>query len=431
MRFRFFFLVLSATFMSCLSAVSQVAEDSVAGMHHARFEAKIAFLINESELDATLENNAAVLDSISRFIDMARVDSDIVIKEMEFSGYASPEGRVEFNTELARKRMDAIEKYVVSKGVKGLAKSYKCDVIGVRMLEDMIERSGIKHRDEALAALRSGPSTLTDAARMWRLRSMQSAEVWEEVAPMLEILRYATVSFSYLKKAPEQHAADGMAVSEAKVEEGSAALDDDTIVAAAPTPAASAEMVVPRQRRPFYMALKTNMLYDAVLIPGGGVEFWLGQRFSIHAYWSYAWWSKNRRHNYWRYYGGEIALRQWFGRLAEKKPLTGHHLGLYAQILTYDFELGGKGYQGNKFNYGGGVEYGFALPIAKRLNIDFTLGVGYLGGKYYEYIPIDGHYVWQATKRRRWLGPTKLEVSLVWLIGHGNTNKPKGGGERQ
>ena len=149
---------------------------------------------------------------------------------------------------------------------------------------------------------------------------------------------------------------------------------------------------------------------------------------SINANWSYAWWSKNRRHNYWRYYGGDIAVRRWFGRKAAEKPLTGHHIGLYAQIMTYDFELGGKGYMGNKYNYGGGVEYGFSLPMARRFNIDFTVGVGYLGGKYYEYTPIDGHYVWQATKQRRWFGPTKAEVSLVWLIGHGNQNKPKGGG---
>lgn len=52
----------------------------------------------------------------------------------------------------------------------------------------------------------------------------------------------------------------------------------------------------------------------------------------------------------------------------------------------------------DKTNYAAGVEYGYSLPIANRLNIDFTLGVGYWGGKYYEYVPLDSHYVWQATK---------------------------------
>lgn len=42
----------------------------------------------------------------------------------------------------------------------------------------------------------------------------------------------------------------------------------------------------------------------------------------------------------------------------------------------------------DKTNYAAGVEYGYSLPVANRLNIDFTLGVGYWGGKYYEYIPL-------------------------------------------
>ena len=40
---------------------------------------------------------------------------------------------------------------------------------------------------------------------------------------------------------------------------------------------------------------------------------------------------------------------------------------------------------------------------------------------------IDNCYVWQATKERHWFGPTKAEISLVWLIGRGNFNKGKGG----
>jgi hypothetical protein len=35
--------------------------------------------------------------------------------------------------------------------------------------------------------------------------------------------------------------------------------------------------------------------------------------------------------------------------------------------------------------------------------------------------------VWQATKNRTMIGPTKLEISLVWLLGYGNENEKKGG----
>ncbi len=179
-------------------------------------------------------------------------------------------------------------------------------------------------------------------------------------------------------------------------------------------------------KKPLYMALKTNMLMDAVAIPNIGLEVYIGKNWSLAANWHYAWWKTDSEHWYWRTYGGDIGLRKWFGAKAAQKPLTGHHIGVYGQLLTYDIATGGRGYLGDKWSYGAGVAYGYSLPIAKRLNIDFTLGVGYLGGEYEEYLPIDHCYVWQATKDRHWVGPTKAEISIVWLLGRSNTNKTKG-----
>ena len=177
--------------------------------------------------------------------------------------------------------------------------------------------------------------------------------------------------------------------------------------------------------KPFYMALKTNALYDIALIPNMGVEFYLGKNFSIAGNWHYTWIRKTSIDWFHRTYGGDLAVRYWFGKKAEEKPLTGHHVGLYGQMITYDFEYGGRGYLADRWSWAGGIEYGYSMPIAKRLNIDFTIGLGYHWGEYKEYLPIDGHYVWQATKNRSYFGPTKAEVSLVWLLGRGNYNKRK------
>ena len=46
-----------------------------------------------------------------------------------------------------------------------------------------------------------------------------------------------------------------------------------------PEPAPVAE--TPSVRKPFYMALKTNMLYDAALVPNAGVEFHIALLFRI------------------------------------------------------------------------------------------------------------------------------------------------------
>ncbi len=194
------------------------------------------------------------------------------------------------------------------------------------------------------------------------------------------------------------------------------------------------DSVAPRSLSPRYMSVQTNMLYDAALLPSIAFEYYCGKNISVAAHWTYGWWSTDRRHRYWRAYGGDITGRYWFGSKAHRKPLTGHHAGVYAQMLIYDFEFGGKGHMAGKpgsslwekANYAFGLEYGYSLPIARRWNIDFSIGIGYLWGTYYDYKPIDNHYVWQATKQRHYFGPTKLEVSLVWLLGRGNVNK-KGG----
>lgn len=175
-----------------------------------------------------------------------------------------------------------------------------------------------------------------------------------------------------------------------------------------------------------YFALKSNLLYDALLVPNLSLEASIGSGWTLAAGGMLAWWSKDAKHRYWRIYGGDLEIRKYFGTLAKSKPLQGHHLGIYGDFLTYDFEFGAKGYQ-SKATYAAGIKYGYSHPIANRLNLDFALGIGYLHSNYKTYVPRDGCYVYQETKKRKWLGPTQAEISLVWLLGKGNTNsKGKG-----
>ncbi len=245
-----------------------------------------------------------------------------------------------------------------------------------------------------------------------------SIVVTAKANPLPEV-RMIPVTISYFDKTHKitlrQDAAEPIADTVAKVESDS----QSTIL--------DIEQGKESEKRPYYLSVKTNMLYDAALVPNIGVDIYLGKNFSLVGNWMYSWWKNDNVHWYWRTYGGDFGVHYWFGKSSKVKPLQGHHVGLYGQIITYDFELGGRGYLGDRWTYGGGVEYGYSLPIGKRLNLDLDLGFGYLGGEFKEYLPIDGHYVWQATKRRQYIGPTKAEISLVWLLGRGNINAEKGG----
>ena len=171
-----------------------------------------------------------------------------------------------------------------------------------------------------------------------------------------------------------------------------------------------------QESRSYYMSLKTNALYDLLAIPNLGAEFYLGSNFSVATNWHYAWWKNDKKHDYWRTYGGDLAVRYWLGKAAKAKPLTGHHVGIYGQALAYDLQVGNIGQQTTTINMSAGVEYGYSFPVAPGLNVDVELGFGYLTGKYFEYNLNGGHDTWRGTVKRAWIGPTKASVSLVWLI---------------
>lgn len=61
------------------------------------------------------------------------------------------------------------------------------------------------------------------------------------------------------------------------------------------------------------LAVKTNLLYDAALVPNAGVEYHFGNGWSAGADWNCAWWSDMGRNRFWRIYGGEVDVRRYFG----------------------------------------------------------------------------------------------------------------------
>lgn len=178
-------------------------------------------------------------------------------------------------------------------------------------------------------------------------------------------------------------------------------------------------------KNPILWKLKTNLLYDAFVVPNISAEMHLGRNWSAGLGYWYTWWKTNPCHRYWRSYGGEIDIRKYFGSQALKSHLTGHHLGAVSQMGMYDVEFGKRGNMSD-FSYTIGAEYGYTFPISPRVSLDLGMALGYFGGTYKVYDPIDTHYVWQETRNRRYFGPVKADISLAFQIGK-NYRTEKGG----
>ncbi len=385
---------------------------------------QVRFRQSHIELDPRFSRNGERIDSM---IDRLRQGGGRkTLRNVRVRGAASPEGSVAFNKYLSERRADAILKYFRKR--ESVADSLVSYTFVGRDWE------GLKH---AVAADENVPYR-DDVMAFLEEVTLQPDKVVHPLARLKAL--HSGVPYNYMYRNIFPSLRTSTLVVEYDIDRLGVPSDDDDalipLVADLPLAPDSLNLQMfytaeGQKCRPFYMAAKTNMLYDAALIPNIGVEFYVGKGWSLTADWMYGWWDKNSTHYYWRAYGGSVGVRRWFGRRAASKPLTGHHLGLYAGVVTYDFELGGRGYMGglphktlwDRCNYVGGVEYGYSLPVARRLNIDFTIGVGYMGGKYLEYEPKDRFYVWKSTRRMNWIGPTKAEISLVWLIGCDNYNR--------
>lgn len=364
-----------------------------------------------------MAGNSQFYGSLADLLEMAK-RKDVEIVSITVYGAASPEGGIGYNKGLSKRRADRIASYIAEVGGGRISP----EVIAVgrdwKGLYDLaVADSELPSREATLDLLcrLAMPNDKESEGRMFaQLKALDGGKPYR---------------YMYNRLFPELRKAGVKVVAVYRVDDlvsdGRVSLETSFAESNGISISAKRDVMQEVRKKPWYVGVKTNMLYDAMLVPNGGLEIYLGKNWSIDAYWMYAWWKSDRVHNYWRTYGGDVELRKWLGSAARRKPLTGHHIGAYAQIVTYDFELGGRGYLADRWSYAAGVSYGYSLPVAKRLNIDFSIGLGYMGGEYKEYLPQDGHYVWQSTKRRHWLGPTKAEISLVWLIGRGNTNKAR------
>ena len=184
-------------------------------------------------------------------------------------------------------------------------------------------------------------------------------------------------------------------------------------------------------RKPAYIALKNNLLYDAAMLPNLAFEVYLGAQWSLELNGNWSWWKFNEPvQNEWYHriqtVGAE--LRYWIN---SPFPLHGHAIGLYGMTGNYDLRLfpkneDSKGYLSNN-SWSAGLSYAYSVPISCYFNMEFGVSLGYVGGKYYpyNYCLEDEWWAQQDEKNRHYFGPTQARVSLVWLIGSGNSRKKR------
>ncbi len=247
-------------FLGAASLSAQEVKDSV----------QIHFRMGKSHLDASWRDNRQSLDRIADSLRIGYSDSIYSLQKIWVVGAASPEGSIRLNKELSEKRAETLFSYLSQYRI--LPDSLKtADFIGrdwnglLRLAE---EDPRLPYREETLALLRNitqGANTVNDPLKL--IQELRGGVPYRYMyRHLFPELRYSSLYLWYRKiqnpQAPVQLPPPVVVFRSL----GSAVQMPDSIhIASAPVD------------KPFYMAIKTNLLYDALFVPNIGVEFYLGK----------------------------------------------------------------------------------------------------------------------------------------------------------
>ncbi len=178
----------------------------------------------------------------------------------------------------------------------------------------------------------------------------------------------------------------------------------------------TADAGTPRHR----LALKTNLPYYAILMPNLELEYLITDRWSVSLEGDVAWWGKYSHNKSYRIAIITPEVRYW---IKPREPWHGIYVGVLAGGGWYDLQNGSPGYYGDGVM--AGLSLGYMWPIGKRLSLEAGIGAGYMYSRFKEYVPYEGHHLYQRTKTLNYFGPLKVKLSLVWRLWDENKSKKR------
>ena len=393
--------------------------DSLAVTH-----SRIYYPVNKVEIYEDYMTNSAELDNIK-----AILASTSIIDSITIYSYASPEGSYSFNKWLAAERGKTAKRYILANIPEhrlvsdSLIRLQPTAENWVGMREEIVARYSLADKEQVLEII--DMPNIDDEQRKRLIKALDGGRSWQYILDnIMPHLRYATWISVW-------HPVVKIVRTPSKV-----SLHDGT--SHQTLKPLNVPRIAPETYSKTILALKTNMLYDALTWLNYSIEVpFAGDNFSALVYHQFPWWTWGQSNNEFciRFLGVGAEGRWWF--MPQTRPetpqrkirdcLVGHYVGVYGESGKYDFEHKTDiCYQGEYWSVG--LSYGYSLPISKGLNLEFSLSGGYASIAHRGYTPSpDYSILWRDyTRMGRWhyWGITKLQVSLVIPI---IVNLKKGG----
>lgn len=389
----------------------------------------IHYRFDRIDIDPDYLGNPRQLEHILTYLEKSpRIDSVTIY------AWASPEGGYHHNRWLSSERAKTARRFLLQHSPD--SSKLNADKIKISPLAEnwpglteKVEKEYFRHdRERVLSILHN--TTIGDETRKWRLKQLDNGYTWNYlIRKYMPELRAATWICVWAKVADT---VDPIRLQSAVIEVPYEPLKNTQ--GHYPSEPARTE---PQTQKRTIIALKTNLLYDAVSALNYSIEVPFNEHFSVQFEQHTPWWlsSNNKYCLQFLSFGGEF--RWWFAPKTRaesdkrklRDALVGHYVGIHAWGGKSDIQWG-RDFGCYQFDFmSAGLTYGYSMPISRYLNLEFSISAGYARIPYQHYIPTDDWQILIRDKNKagtlHYVGPTKAEISLVIPI-RANINR-KGG----
>ncbi len=366
-------------------------------------DVKIYFSYDQTHIDPTYMANHTtllVIDSLLR-------DSQYLatLSNIRVSVQSSPEGSVSYNRRLSERRCRVLEEYFAQNYPHVDAELWSFEAVAENWAEfrlHLAEDAELPNREQVLSIV---DGEREPDAKEWLLKKMNHGETWQYIRQhILPQQRFgASVIFVPLVHVP---------------------LAQQPEFAQSAPPQMSMPGYTPPPSEELLVAVKSNLVLDLLTVVNIAAEVPIGEHWSVVGEVAYPWWRSWRANYTMQIESYHAEVKYWLGDRTMREQLEGWSVSAYGGWGRYDIQpFTKRGVQGEFSDFG--LELGYSHPIARNLNLEYTVGLGYVSTRYEDYRMVRNTdkygdikvipYPWMKNSVRTLL-PTRCGVSLVWLI---------------
>ena len=327
----------------------------------SEFIIPVIFDVNKYNIKTTIQLEETV-DSIKK------LQSNLAY--VWIGGSASPEGPLKWNLKLGKYRAEALSNYIANR--TGLTnRMFRINNLGEdwNSLEIAIKKDmDFPNRNQIINILSEEQESET---RKRKIQELDHGKTWRwiisNIFPPLRNARLAMILY-YPKLSP--------------IDLKIIPLDPPIPPSISSLPISASIRDIPKQSN-WKIAIKTNLLFDAILTANLGVEIspWVHWSFDIPVWYSPYNITSTRKI---RLLAVQPEIRYWF-----KETMNGNFIGLHTHVVGFNIAINDHArYQDpNHALWGMGMSYGYAMSLgnSERWGLEFNIGAGFAKYRYDAY----------------------------------------------